>query len=140
MLSGGKSLKFKPKIRSLSQFCALTCFVLTDCIVGLVEIEFLLLAIISVTSENSSGITIASGVDGNAVRKEVIGVQASGSVVEQVLCIHLLCTHRLRRWTCWNQIPPVDHNICNIRNSSGIAIASGVDGTVVRKEVIGAPA
>jgi hypothetical protein len=38
------------------------------------------LAIISVTSENSSGITIASGVDGNAVRKEVIGVQASGSV------------------------------------------------------------
>ena len=76
MLSGRKSLGFKPKIRSLSQFCALTCSVLTDCIVGLVEIEFLLLAIISVTSENSSGITIASGVDGNAVRKEVIGVPA----------------------------------------------------------------
>jgi hypothetical protein len=75
MLSGGKSLKFKPKIRSLSQFCALTCFVLTDYVVGLVEIEFPLSAIISVTSENSSGIAIVNGVDGNAVRKEVIGVQ-----------------------------------------------------------------
>ena len=70
MLSGRKSLGFKPEIRSLSQFCALTCFVLTDCIVGLVETEFLLLAIISVTSENLSGITIASDVDGNAVRRK----------------------------------------------------------------------
>ena len=83
-----------------SQFRAFTCFVLTDCVVGLVEIDFLLLAIIYVTSENSSGIAIASGVDGNDVRKEAIGVQASGSVVEQVLCIHLLRTHPLRRWTC----------------------------------------
>ena len=95
MLSGGKSLKFKPKIRSLSQFCALTCFVLTDCVVGLVEIEFLLPPIMSVASENSSGIAIADGVDGNAVRKEVIGVQASESFVEPVPCIHLLCTRRL---------------------------------------------
>ena len=100
MLSGRKSLEFKPQNRLLSQFRAFTCFVLTDCVVGLVEIEFLLLAIISVTSENSSGIAIASGVDGNDVRKESIGVQVSGSVVEPVPCIHLLCTHRLRRWTC----------------------------------------
>ncbi len=75
MLSGRKSLEFKPKIRSLSQFCAFTCFVLTDYVVELVEIEFLLLAIMSVASENASGIAIANGVDGNAVRKEVIGVQ-----------------------------------------------------------------
>ncbi len=46
---------------------------------GLVEIEFLLPPIMSVASESSSGIAIADGVDGNAVRKEVIGVQASES-------------------------------------------------------------
>ena len=72
-----------------------TCFVLTDCVVGLVEIEFLLPPITSVASENSSGIAIEDGVDGNAVRKEVIGVQASESFVEPVPCIHLLCTRRL---------------------------------------------
>ena len=76
MLSGRKSLEFQPRIRSSSQFRAFTCFVLADCVAGLVEIRFLLLTIISVTSENSSGLAIASGVDGNAVRKEVIGVQA----------------------------------------------------------------
>ena len=72
-----------------------TYFVLTDCVVGLVEIEFLLPPITSVASENSSGIAIEDGVDGNAVRKEVIGVQASESFVEPVPCIHLLCTRRL---------------------------------------------
>ena len=76
MLSGRKSLEFKPQVRLSSQFRAFTCFVLTDCVAGLVEIRFPLLTIISVTSENSSGIAIASGVDGNAVRKEVIGVPA----------------------------------------------------------------
>ena len=96
----GSHLKFKPQNRLLSQFRASTCFVLADCVVGLIEIEFLLLTIISVTSENSSGIAIANGVDGNAVRKEVIGVQTSDSVVEPVTCIHLLCTRRLRRWPC----------------------------------------
>ena len=70
-------MEFKPKIRSLSQFCALTCFVLTDYVVGLVEIEFPLSAIISVTSENSPGVAIVNSVDGNAVRKEVVGVQAA---------------------------------------------------------------
>ena len=98
ILSGRKSLEFKPRIRSLSQFRALTCFVLTDYVIGLVEIEFLLLAILSVASENSSGIAIANGVDGNGVREEDIGVQASESVVELVSCVRLLCTHRLRRW------------------------------------------
>ena len=73
MLSGRKSLEFKPQVRLSSKFCAFTCFVLTDCVAGLVEIRFPLLTIISVTSENSSGIAIASGVDGNVVRKEVIG-------------------------------------------------------------------
>ena len=57
-------------------------------IVGLVEIRFLLSPIIFVASENSSGIAIANGVDGNAVRKEVVGVQASELVVEPVPCIH----------------------------------------------------
>ena len=90
MLSGGKSLKFKPKIRSLSQFCALTCFVLTDYVVGLVEIEFPLSAIISVTSENSSGIAIVNGVDGNAVRKEVIGVQ-----------VEIQLSSQFRAFTCF---------------------------------------
>ena len=101
--------------------------VLTDRVIGLVEMEFLLLTIISVTRHHkpsgrldhwgdlSSGIAIANGVDGNAVRKEGIGVQASDSVVEPVTCIHLLCTRRLRRWPCWNQFPPVVHNICNFR-------------------------
>ena len=50
---------------------------------GLVEIKFLLLAIISVTSENASGIAIAIGVDGNAVRKEVIGVQVKNRLSSQ---------------------------------------------------------
>ena len=45
MLSGRKSLVFKPRNRSLSQFRAFTCFVLADRVIGLVEIEFLLLAI-----------------------------------------------------------------------------------------------
>ena len=84
--------------------------VLADCVVGLIEIEFLRLTIISVTRHHkpsgrldhwgdlSSGIAIANGVDGNAVRKEGVGVQASDSVVEPVTCIHLLCTRRLRRW------------------------------------------
>ena len=82
--------------------------VLADCVVGLIEIEFLLLTIISVTRHRkpsgrldlwgdlSSGLAIANGVDGNAVRKEGIGVQASDSVV----VYHLLCTRRLRRWPC----------------------------------------
>ena len=83
MLSGRRSLGFKPEIRSLSQFCALTCFVLTDCVVGFIEVEFLLLTLISVTSENSSGITIANGVDGNSVRKEVIGVQVKNRLSSQ---------------------------------------------------------
>ena len=61
-----------------------TCFVLTDCVVGLVEIEFLLPPVTSVASENSSGIAIEDGVGGNAVGKEVIGVQASESFVEPV--------------------------------------------------------
>ena len=91
-------MEFKPKIRSLSQFCALTCFVLADHVVGLVVIEFPLLAIMSVASENSSGIAVTDCVDGNAVGKEVIGVQASESVVEPVLCICLLCIRRLCRW------------------------------------------
>ena len=58
ILSGRKSLEFKPRIRSLSQFRAFTCFVLTDYVIGLVEIEFLLLTIISITSEDLSGIAI----------------------------------------------------------------------------------
>jgi hypothetical protein len=94
-VSGRKSLKFKPRNRLLSQFCAFTCFVFADYVVEIVGIEFLLLTIMSAASANSSGIAIANGVDGNAVRKEVIGVQASESVVEPVPCIHLLCTHRL---------------------------------------------
>ena len=81
----------------VSQFRAFTCFVLADCAAGLIEIEFLLLTIIYVTSENSSGIAIANGVDGNVVRKEVIEVQASKSFVEPVLCVHLLCIRRLCR-------------------------------------------
>ena len=76
MLSGRKSLEFKPQVRLSSKFCAFTCFVLPDCVAGLVEIRFPLLTIISVTSENSSGIAIASGVDGTVVRKEVIGAPA----------------------------------------------------------------
>ncbi len=95
MSSGRKSLKFKPRNRLLSQFRAFTCFVLADYVVDLVGIEFLLLTIMSAASANSSGIAIANGVDGNAVRKEVIGVQASESFVEPVPCIHLLCTRRL---------------------------------------------
>jgi len=43
---------------------------------------------------------VANGVDGNAVRTEVIGVQAAEPVIEPVLRIHMLCTHRLHRWTC----------------------------------------
>ena len=101
--------------RSLSQFRAFTCFVLADCAAGLIEIDFLLLTIIYVTSESSSGVAIANGVDGNAVRKEGVGVQAADSVVEPVTCIHLLCTRRLRRWPCRNQFPPIVHNICNFR-------------------------
>ena len=69
---------------------------LADCVVDLVGIEFPLLTIMSAASANSSGIAIANGVDGNAVRKEGIGVQASDSVV----VYHLLCTRRLRRWPC----------------------------------------
>ena len=72
MMSGRNPLGFKSQVRLSSQFRAFTCFVLTDCVAGLVEIRFLLLTIISVTSENSSGLAIASGVDGNTVRKEVI--------------------------------------------------------------------
>ena len=75
MLSGRRSLEFKPQNRLLSRFRAFACFVLTDCVVGFIEVEFILLTLISVISENSSGITIANGVDGNSVRKEVIGVQ-----------------------------------------------------------------
>ena len=85
MLSGGKSLKFKPKIRSLSQFCALTCFVLTDYVVGLVEIEFPLSAIISVTSENSSGIATVNGVDGNACQEGSHWSSSRDSVDESFL-------------------------------------------------------
>ena len=83
-------MEFKPKIRSLSQFRALTCLVLTDYVVGLVEIGFPLLAIISVTSENSSGIAIANGVDGNAVRKGVIGVQ-----------VEIRLSSQFRAFTCF---------------------------------------
>ena len=68
-------LGFKPENRLLSQFHAFSCFALADCVVGLTEIELLLLTVISVISEDSSGIAIANGVDGNAVRKEVIEVQ-----------------------------------------------------------------
>ena len=101
-------MEFKPQNRSLSQLRAFTCFVLADCVVGLIEIEFLLLTIISVTRHHkpsgrldhwgdlSSGIAIANGVDGNAVREDGIGVQTSDSVV----VYHLLCTRRLRRWPC----------------------------------------
>ena len=71
MSSGRKSLKFKPRSRLLSQFCAFTCFVFADYVVEIVGIEFLLLTIMSAASANSSGIAIANGVDGNAVRKEV---------------------------------------------------------------------
>ena len=46
-------MESRPQIRLSSQLRAFTCFVLADCVVGLVEINFLLLAIISVTSENS---------------------------------------------------------------------------------------
>ena len=88
MLSRRKSLGFKPQNRLLSQFRAVTCFILADYVVDLVGIEFPLLTIMSAASANSSGIAIANGVDGNAVRKEVIGVQASESVVEPVLCTH----------------------------------------------------
>ncbi len=38
---------------------------------------------------------VADGVDGQSVRQEVIGVQASESFVEPVPCIHLLCSRRL---------------------------------------------
>ena len=58
LLSGRKSSELQPRIRSSSQFCAFTRFVLTDYVIGLVEIEFLLLTIISVTSEDSSGIAV----------------------------------------------------------------------------------
>ena len=93
-------IEVQPRNRLLSQFRAVTCFILADYVVDLVGIEFPLLTIMSAASANSSGIAIANGVDGNAVRREVIGVQASESVVEPVPCIHLLCTHRLRCWTC----------------------------------------
>ena len=42
----------------MSQFRALDCFVLADYVVGLVEIEFLLLAITSVASENLLGVAL----------------------------------------------------------------------------------
>ena len=32
---------------------------ITDCVVGFIEVEFLLLTVISVISENSSGVTVA---------------------------------------------------------------------------------
>ena len=64
-------MKFKPRSRLLSQFCAFTCFVFADYVVEVVGIEFLLLAIMSAASANSPGIAIANSVDGNAVRKEV---------------------------------------------------------------------
>ena len=71
MLSGRKSLKFVPRNRLLSQFCAFTCFAVADYVVEIVGIEILLLTIMSAASANSSGMAIANGVDGNAVRKEV---------------------------------------------------------------------
>ena len=83
MHSGRRSLEFKPQNWLLSWFRAFACSVLTDCVVGFIEVEFLLLTVISVTSENSSGITIASGVDGNSVRKEVIGVQVKNRLSSQ---------------------------------------------------------
>ena len=55
----------------LSQFCAFTCFAVVDYVVEIVGIEILLLTIMSAASANSSGMAIANGVDGNAVRKEV---------------------------------------------------------------------
>ena len=54
MLSGRKALESRSQIRLSSQLRAFTCFVLADCVVGLVGINFLLSSIISVTSENSS--------------------------------------------------------------------------------------
>ena len=47
------------------------------------EVKTLLLAIISVASENASGIAIANDVDGDAVRKEVIGVQVQIRLLSQ---------------------------------------------------------
>ena len=137
LLTGRKSLEFKPSIRLSSQFRAFTCFVLTDCVVGLVEIEFLLPPIMSVASENSSGIAIANGVDGNAVRKEVIGVQ-----------VKIRLSSQFRAFTCFVladyvvglveiEFPLLAIISVTSENSSGIAIANGVDGSAARKEVIG---
>ena len=81
-------IEVQPRNRLSSQFCAVTCFILADYVVVLVGIEFPLLTIMSAASADSSGIAIANGVDGNAVRKEVVGVQASELVVEPVPCIH----------------------------------------------------
>ena len=68
---GKESLKFKPRNRLLSQFCAFTCFVFADYAVEIVGIEFFLLTIMLAASANSSGMAIANSVDGNAVRTEV---------------------------------------------------------------------
>ena len=76
-------MEFKPQNRLLSRFRAFACFVLTDCVVGFIEVEFLLLTLISVISENSSGIAIANGVDGNSVRKEDIGVEVKNWLSSQ---------------------------------------------------------
>ena len=61
----------QPRNRLLSQFRAVTCFILADYVVDLVGIEFPLLTIMSAASANSSGIAFANSVDGNAVRKAV---------------------------------------------------------------------
>ena len=114
MLSGRRSLGFKPQNRSLSQFRAFTCFVLADCVVGLIEIEFLLLTIISVTSENSSGIAIANGVDGNACQEGShwspdlrFGCRAS--------YVHSLALYSPIASLALLKSLSVVHNICNFR-------------------------
>ena len=59
MHSGRRSLEFKLQNWLLSWCRAFACSVLTDCVVGFIEVEFLLSTVISVISENSSGVTIA---------------------------------------------------------------------------------
>ena len=49
--------------------------------------------------------------------------------------MHSLALYSIVRWTCWDRIPPVGHNICNIRERVGHSNCNGVDGNAVRKEV-----
>ena len=91
-------------------------------IVGLVEIRFLLSPIIFVASENSSGITIANGVDGNC-QEGSHWSSSQETVVEPVLCIHLLCTRRLCVGLVENEFILMAIVSVTSESSSGIAIA-----------------